>query len=67
ACHAVPGLHASGAVHPACHVCREIERAPMALLYLYIVLAWTPFRPQRMQRFLDGHDFGCDERFAAYR
>jgi len=51
---------------PACSVCREIEAAPTALLWLYIVLAWTPLRPRRMRRFLFEHDFGCEERFAPW-
>ncbi len=48
-------------------MCREIETTPVAVLLLYIVLAWTPFWTRRMLRFVSEHDFGCEERFAVYR
>ncbi len=47
-----------------CGVCREIAKASPWVLYLYMVLAWTPWWPPRMRRFLWGHDFGCAERFS---
>jgi len=50
-------------MHVRCGVCREIEAAPLPLLYLYILLVWTPFATGRMTRFLFEHDFGCDERY----
>ena len=53
-------------VHPRCRVCREINDTPVALLYLFMAFAWTPFWPQRMRRFVFEHDFGCDERFATF-
>ena len=53
-------------MHPRCSVCREIEDTPLVVLYAFIVLAWTPFWPRRMKRFVFDHDFGCAERFAAY-
>jgi len=59
-------LHCQSGVHPRCRVCREIDDTPMIVLSLFIVLAWTPFWPQRMKRFVFDHDFGCDERFATF-
>jgi hypothetical protein len=53
-------------VHPRCRVCREIDDTSVAVLYLFMALAWTPFWPQRMRRFVFEHDFGCDERFATF-
>jgi hypothetical protein len=53
-------------MHPRCKVCQEIDRTPVLLLYIYIALAWTPFQPRRMRRFLFEHDFGCDERFSVF-
>jgi hypothetical protein len=60
---AAPPLQYRPGMHPGCRVCREIEAAPLRVLYLYMVLVWTPFSTRRMTRFLFDHDFGCDERF----
>lgn len=60
------GLRQVEGVSPQCRVCQELEGVPTALLLFYIALAWTPFRPRRMTRFLFEHDFGCDERFARW-